>query len=93
MADKKVSSFWISSGRSCLGEYNKFSAKKIRPLEIIEKINSNAYKLKLPNDIRTVNVFNVKHSIPYGDDHDKDAIIDNLNLRVNSLNPGVNDAD
>ncbi|GJV56718.1 hypothetical protein Tco_1457723, partial [Tanacetum coccineum] len=34
-----------------VGEYNKLSAKKIGPLEIVEKINSNAYRLKLPSHI------------------------------------------
>ncbi|GJS28555.1 hypothetical protein Tco_0489175 [Tanacetum coccineum] len=29
-----------------VGEYNKLSAKKIGPLEIVEKSNSNAYRLK-----------------------------------------------
>ncbi|GKD59028.1 putative nucleotidyltransferase, ribonuclease H, partial [Tanacetum coccineum] len=31
-----------------VGEYNKLSAKRIGPLEIMEKINSNAYRLKFP---------------------------------------------
>ncbi|GJS66622.1 reverse transcriptase domain-containing protein [Tanacetum coccineum] len=48
-----------------VGEYNKLSAKKIDPLEIVEKINSNAYRLKLPSHIRYSDVFNVKHLLPY----------------------------
>ena len=49
-----------------MGDYNNFSAKKIGPVEIVEKINPNAYRLKLPSHIRTTDVFNVKHLIPYG---------------------------
>ncbi|PKI58864.1 hypothetical protein CRG98_020763 [Punica granatum] len=68
-------------------EYNKLSARKIGPLEVIEKINSNAYRLKLPNHIRTADVFNVKHLIPYtGDSLDED------DSRTNSLYPWENDA-
>ncbi|PKI35976.1 hypothetical protein CRG98_043633 [Punica granatum] len=69
------------------GEYNKLSARKIGPVEVLEKINSNAYRLKLPSHIRTADVFNVKHLIPYtSDSSDED------NLRVNSLHPWENDA-
>ncbi|KAH9693434.1 Endonuclease [Citrus sinensis] len=75
MADKKrrvlefqVGDFvWVILTKDIfsVGEYNKLSARKIGPLEIIEKINPNAYRLKLPSHIRTVDVFNVKHLIPY----------------------------
>ncbi|GKC62572.1 putative nucleotidyltransferase, ribonuclease H, partial [Tanacetum coccineum] len=41
-----------------VGEYNKLFAKKIGPLKIMEKINSNAFRLKLPSHIRCSNVFN-----------------------------------
>ncbi|GJR25118.1 putative reverse transcriptase domain-containing protein [Tanacetum coccineum] len=41
-----------------VGEYNKLSAKKIGPLKIMEKINSNAFRLKLPSHIRCSDVFN-----------------------------------
>ena len=34
-------------------EYNKLVARKIGPLEVIEKIKTNAYRLKLPSHIRT----------------------------------------
>ncbi|PKI37872.1 hypothetical protein CRG98_041733 [Punica granatum] len=68
-------------------EYNKLSTRKIGPVEVIEKINSNAYRLKLPSHIRTANVFNVKHLIPYtGDSSDED------DSRANSLHPRENDA-
>ncbi|KAH9652366.1 Endonuclease [Citrus sinensis] len=81
----------LTKDRFSIGEYNKFSARTIGPLEIIEKINPNAYRLKLPSHIRTADVFNVKHRIPYKGDHDEDVIADNPNSRVNSLHPGGND--
>lgn len=43
------------------GQYNKLQPRKIGPVEIIEKINENAYKLRLPPHVHTANVFNVKH--------------------------------
>ncbi|GJS40875.1 hypothetical protein Tco_0565918 [Tanacetum coccineum] len=58
-----------------IGEYNNLSAKKIGPLEIIKKINSNAYRLKLPSHIRCFNVFNVKHLLPYHDDSLDDDLV------------------
>ncbi|KAH9725143.1 Endonuclease [Citrus sinensis] len=101
MADKKrralkfqVGDFvWavLTKDRFLVGEYNKLSARKIGPLEIIEKINPNAYRLKLPSHIRTADVFNVKHLIPYRGDHDGDVVADNPNSRANSLHPGGND--
>ncbi|GKD15852.1 hypothetical protein Tco_1205010, partial [Tanacetum coccineum] len=42
----------LTKDRFPVGEYNKLSAKKIGPHEIVEKINSNAYRLKLPSHIR-----------------------------------------
>ena len=48
-----------------MGEYKKLATGKIDPLEILEKINLNAYQLKLPSHMRTSNVFNVKHLVPY----------------------------
>ncbi|GJV32644.1 putative reverse transcriptase domain-containing protein [Tanacetum coccineum] len=69
-----------------VGEYNKLSAKKIGPLEIVEKINYNAYRLKLPSHIRCSDVFNVKHLIPYyGDSSDDDLA---MNSRKNFVYPG-----
>ena len=75
-----------------MGDYNKLSTKKISPVEIIEKINPNAYWLKLPSHIRTADVFNVKHLIPYVGDYssgDDDA----GNSRANFLHPRGNDAE
>ncbi|KAH9684874.1 Endonuclease [Citrus sinensis] len=83
----------LTKDRFLVGEYNKLFAKKIGPLEIFEKINPNAYRPKLPSDIRTADVFNAKHLIPYKGDHDEDDVADNLNSRANSLHPGGNDAE
>ncbi|KAL5828185.1 hypothetical protein ACOSQ4_019982 [Xanthoceras sorbifolium] len=73
-------------------EYNKLSARKIGPLEIVEKINSNAYCLKLPSHIRTSDVFNVKHLVPYKADNSDDDV-DVANSRANFLHHGGNDGD
>ncbi|GKE46137.1 putative reverse transcriptase domain-containing protein [Tanacetum coccineum] len=76
----------LTKDRFSIGEYNKLSAKKIGPLEIVEKINSNAYRLKLPGHIRCSEVFNVKHLLPYhGDSSDDDLIV---NSRANFVYPG-----
>ena len=82
--------FVLTKDRFSVGEYNKLYARKFGPLEIIEKINPNAYRLKLPIHIRTTDVFNVKHLILYRGDHDKDAVANNPNSRANSLHPGGN---
>ncbi|PKI36963.1 hypothetical protein CRG98_042664 [Punica granatum] len=82
--------FWQSlwkMDRFSTGDYHKLAARKIGPVEVIEKINSNVYPLKLPSHIRTANVFNEKHLIPYaGDSSDDDDSM------ANSLHPGENDA-
>ncbi|CAM8882946.1 unnamed protein product [Rhodiola kirilowii] len=49
-------------------EYSKLAARKIGPIEIVEKINSNAYRLRLPSHVHTSDVFNVKHLIPFRGD-------------------------
>ena len=58
---------WAILTKDCfpVGEYNKLAARNIGPLEILEKINPNAYRLKLPSHMRTFDVFNVKHLVPY----------------------------
>ncbi|GKD81924.1 putative reverse transcriptase domain-containing protein, partial [Tanacetum coccineum] len=69
---------WAILTKDCfpVGEYNKLLAKKIGPLEIVEKINFNAYRLKLPSHIQCSNVFNVKHLLPYhGDSFDDDLVM------------------
>ncbi|PKI53870.1 hypothetical protein CRG98_025765 [Punica granatum] len=77
----------LTKDRFSARDYHKLAARKIGPVEVIEKINSNAYRLKLPSHIRTADVFNVTHLVPYtGDSSDDD------DSRVNSLHPRENDA-
>ncbi|GJT87454.1 hypothetical protein Tco_1069171 [Tanacetum coccineum] len=80
----------LTKDRFPVGEYNKLSAKKIGPLEIVEKINSNAYRLKLPSHIRCSDVFNVKHLLPYHGDSSHDDLVGNS--RTNFVYPWRNDA-
>ncbi|GKF28256.1 putative reverse transcriptase domain-containing protein, partial [Tanacetum coccineum] len=80
----------LTKDRFTVGEYNKLSAKHIGPLEIVEKINSNAYRLKLPSHIQCSDVFNVKHLLTYhGNSSDDDLV---MNSRVNFVYPRGNDA-
>jgi hypothetical protein len=79
----------LTKDRFPVGEYNKLAARKVGPIEIIEKINPNAYRLKLPSHIKTSDVFNIKHLVPFIDDSlDEDA-----NSRTNSLQLGKDDVD
>lgn len=70
-------------------EYNKLAARKIGPVEVVEKINPNAYRLKLPSHIRTADVFNVRHLIPYTGDNSSD---EDTNSRANFCLAGEDDA-
>ena len=80
----------LTKDRFPVGDYNKLAAKKIGPLEILEKINPNAYRLRLPSHIRTADVFNVKHLIPYsGDSSGEDT---DCTSRSTFLHPGGDDA-
>nr|GEU50935.1 putative reverse transcriptase domain-containing protein [Tanacetum cinerariifolium] len=74
-----------------VGEYNKLSGKKISPLEIMEKMNSNAYRLKLPSHIRCSDVFNVKHLLPYHGDSSDGVSVENS--RTNFVYPQGIDED
>jgi hypothetical protein len=79
----------LTKDRFAVGEYNKLAARKVGPVEIITKINPNAYRLKLPSHIKTSDVFNVKHLVPFIEDlSEEDA-----NSRTNSLQPGEDDVD
>ncbi|GJY28279.1 hypothetical protein Tco_0404046 [Tanacetum coccineum] len=91
--DFEVGDFmWAVLTKHCfpIGEYNKLSTKKIGSLEIIEKIDSNAYRLKLPSHIRCFDVFNVKHLLPYHSDSSNDDLV--VNSRENFVYPKGNDA-
>lgn len=81
----------LTKDRFSAGDYNKLAARKIGPVEIIEKINSNAYRLKLPSHLRTSDVFNVKHLVPFhGTNSDNE---DEPNSRANFSQPGEDDAE
>ncbi|XP_057808911.1 uncharacterized protein LOC131023389 [Salvia miltiorrhiza] len=70
----------------------ELASRKIGPLEIVEKINPNAYRLRLPSHIRTSDVFNVKHLIPFhGDNISGDEV--QADSRTNRFNGGENDGD
>jgi hypothetical protein len=70
-----------------IGEYNKLHERKIGPCEILQKINDNAYWLRLLSHLKISDVFNVKHLTPCSVDVDKD----DLNSRVSSFQPGETD--
>lgn len=55
----------MTKDRFPVGEYSKLVAHKIGPLEIIEKINPNAYWLKLPSHIKMLRHVNVKNLVLY----------------------------
>ena len=76
----------LTKYRFPVGEYNKLSAKKIGPVELVEKINSNAYHLKLPSHIRTANIFNVNHLVLFTGDSSDDS-----DSRPNSIHSREND--
>lgn len=60
----------LTKDRFPSGTYNKLKPRKIGPLEILEKINANAYRLRLPANMNTADVFNVKHLSPFHDSDD-----------------------
>lgn len=79
----------LTKNRFPIREYNKLAARKIGLLEIIEKINLNAYWLKLPSHIKMSDVFNVKHLVLDTDDSSDD----DMNSTTNSLKPEEDDVD
>jgi hypothetical protein len=79
----------LTKDRFPVEEYNKLATRKVGPIEIIAKINPNAYRLKLPSHIKTSNVFNVKHLVPFIEGSSKE----DANSRMNSLQPGEDDVD
>jgi hypothetical protein len=66
-------------------------ARKIGPVEILKKINDNAYRLRLPNRVHTADIFNVKHLIPYHGDKCVEKK-ESVNSGTNSCQPGEDDA-
>lgn len=73
---------YLTKERLPLRDYNKLKSKKIGPVEVVESINPNAYRVKLPDGMRTSDVFNVKHlSHFHGDNNQPDSW-------ANLLSPG-----
>ena len=66
-------------------EYNKLGARKTGPCPSVREINDNANKLKLPSHIKTSDVFNAHHLIPY---HGDSSSEDDANSRTSSLSLG-----
>ncbi|KAF8109192.1 hypothetical protein N665_0101s0022 [Sinapis alba] len=70
----------------CCSRLQQTQSKKIGPLEVLERINDNAYNIRLPANITTSDVFNVKylsHFVSATYDHDS---------RSNPSYPGRPDA-
>ncbi|KAL6548848.1 hypothetical protein OROHE_008693 [Orobanche hederae] len=84
----------LTKDRFPIHEYNKLASRKIGPVEIIEKINPNAYRLRLPGYIRTSDVFNIKHLIPFhGDNNSGDeADFDSRANRSKAVENGGDEA-
>ncbi|VFQ88052.1 unnamed protein product [Cuscuta campestris] len=78
----------LTKDRFPVGEYDKLKDRKIGPCEIVQRINDNAYRLRLPSHLKTSDVFNVKHLTPcFLDSKD-----DDVNSRTSSFQPGKTDA-
>jgi hypothetical protein len=60
-----------------VGEYNKLIERKTNQCEVLQKINNNDYKIRLPNHLKTSDVFNVQHLTFY--------LNEEQNSRMNSL--------
>lgn len=70
--------------------YNKLKARKVSPVEVLERINPNAYRLKLPSHLNTFDVFNIKHLVPFTSD-DEVSSEDHSDSRANLHHPGETD--
>ena len=100
MADKKRRSIVFEEGdfvyvvltkdRFPIGTYNKLKARKIGPVEILMKINDNVHRLRLPEEVHTFDVFNVKHLIPYYGEELVEGD-ESVNSRTNSFQQGEDD--
>ncbi|VFR02491.1 unnamed protein product [Cuscuta campestris] len=71
----------LTKDRFPVSEYDKLKDQKIGPCEIVQKINDNAYRLRLPSHLKTSDVFNVKHLTPCF----LDSKEDDVNSRTSSF--------
>lgn len=53
-------------------QYHKLKTKKVRPFQIIQKINDNAYVVDLSDDLKIAKTFNVNDLYTY---HPSNAIV------------------
>ncbi|XP_043710274.1 glutamate receptor 2.2-like [Telopea speciosissima] len=83
--------FWayLPPERHPMGSYYKLSDRKLGPLEVLARINPNAYRLKLPSHMKIHDVFNVLHLTPFVEDSSND---EDSNSETNSFLQGGNDA-
>ncbi|GKB15241.1 putative CCCH-type zinc finger family protein [Tanacetum coccineum] len=58
----------LTKDRLPAGANVKLHDRKVGPCHILKKINDNAYKLQLPSHLKTLDVFNVKHLVPFKGD-------------------------
>ena len=58
---------WVHLNRDRMPShaYNKLKSKKIGPLKVTARINDNVYRIELPADITTSDVFNVRYLSKY----------------------------
>jgi hypothetical protein len=63
---------------------NKLLERKVGRCEVLQKINANGYRLRLPSYLKSSHVFNAKHLTTYFVDADED----NVNSRASSFQPG-----
>ncbi|KAE8715853.1 putative Quercetin 3-O-methyltransferase 1 [Hibiscus syriacus] len=75
----------LTRDRFPVGECNKLKDRKIGPCEVVQKINDNAYRLRLPSHLKTSDVFNVKYLSHCFVDSDDTT----LNSRTSSFQPGI----
>lgn len=63
-SNSKLLSCCITKDRMPSHEYNKLAKGKLGPLEVLEKINPNAYVLQLPGHIHAL-IWNISAKLPY----------------------------
>jgi hypothetical protein len=81
---------WLHSRKDCFPDLrkSKLMPRADGPFKVIEKINSNAYKLELPEDFGTVSpTFNIADLKPYFGEEDK------IGSRMTSVQEGEHDED
>ncbi|VFQ80062.1 unnamed protein product [Cuscuta campestris] len=78
----------LTKDRFPVGEYEKLKEQKIGPYEIVQMINDNVYRLRLPSHLKMSDVFHVKHLTPCFADSEEDDV----NSRASSLQPGETDS-